>query len=95
MPHRDDFAIVTIDGHYRRLIKHDAAVGTIYESVDGTEIYSELVFEKRVDEFHGYGSSSGLAGPRKRWIAFKTATRMPQEISIMMAGDVFEVIKND
>src|SRR6185503_9778438 len=48
--HADDFAIVTIDCNNRWLVEENSFARLIYESVDGAQIYSELVIEKLLNE---------------------------------------------
>jgi hypothetical protein len=64
--HADDFAIVAIGCNNRWLVEENSFAGLINESVDCAQIYSELVVEKLLDELHGDGSSSKMAGLRKR-----------------------------
>jgi hypothetical protein len=50
----------------------------IDESVDSAQIDSEFVLEKLLDELHGDGSSSKLAGSKEASNYFRAATRMPE-----------------
>jgi hypothetical protein len=58
----------------------------IDEGVDGTEIDGELVLEKLLDELHGDGSSSKLAGSTEAGGYFRAATRMPERKNEFVGG---------
>jgi hypothetical protein len=66
MAHADDFAIVAINCDNRWLVEENSFSRLINESVDCAQIDSQLVLEKLLDVLHGDGSSSKMAGSRKR-----------------------------
>jgi hypothetical protein len=90
----NDLTIVAIERHNGGLVHKNSFAGLIDECVDCAQIYSELISEKLFDKLHGDGSSSKLAGPTVRVIAFRAATRMPERQSVCVLGDVFGMIKD-
>jgi len=90
MANANDFSIVTIDRHNGRLVQKNSSVRLIDEGVDSTQIDSEFVFEKLLNELHGDGSSSKLAGFREASYHSRAATRMPETTSVSYSGDVLE-----
>src|SRR4026208_515931 len=93
MSHRHDLTVVTIDRDDRRLVQQNSLVGLVDEGVDSAQIDSKLVLEELLNELHGDGSSSKLAGLMGASSHSQMATRMPDTKNLFSPGEVFVFYK--